>query len=106
GRGRGSATPTRADCILRVLTQGFGRGLVRGMPVFLKLLSIVGTAAMVWVGGGIIIHGLEQYGAPELGHAVHAAAEDAAHALAAASGGVAWAVTAAASGAVAPPRGA
>jgi len=36
-----------------------GRGLVLGMPPFLKLLGIVGTAAMVWVGGGIIIHGLE-----------------------------------------------
>ena len=99
GRGRGSGQPTRADRILRILTQGFGCGLVRGMPVFLRVLSVVGTAAMVWVGGGIIIHGLEQYGAPELGHAVHAAAEAAAHALPAASGAVAWAVTAAASGA-------
>jgi uncharacterized protein len=54
---------------------------------------------MVWVGGGIIIHGLEQYGAPELGHAVHAAAEAAAHAVSVAPGAAAWAVTAAASGA-------
>ncbi|MFC5312761.1 DUF808 family protein, partial [Azospirillum rugosum] len=40
------------------------------MPVFLKLLSLVGTAAMLWVGGGIIIHGLEGYGLAEIGHAV------------------------------------
>ncbi len=33
----------------------FGRGLVRGMPGFLKALAVVGTAAMVWVGGGIIV---------------------------------------------------
>jgi len=34
--------------------RGFGRGLVRFMPLFLKLLSVVGTAAMLWVGGSII----------------------------------------------------
>ena len=32
-----------------------GRGLLRAMPRLLALLSIVGTAAMLWVGGGIII---------------------------------------------------
>ena len=52
-----------------------GRALVRGMPVFLRLLGIVGTAAMVWVGGGILLHGLEQYGAAAPAHAVHALAE-------------------------------
>ena len=31
-----------------------GRALVRGMPGFLTVLSMVGTAAMIWVGGGII----------------------------------------------------
>ena len=36
-----------------------GRGLVNGMPGFLKVLSFVGTLAMVWVGGSILIHGLE-----------------------------------------------
>lgn len=41
------------------LSRGFGRGLVRGMPKFLKVLSVVGTAAMLWVGGSIILHGLE-----------------------------------------------
>jgi predicted DNA repair protein MutK len=39
-----------------------GRALVLGMPIVLTLLSIVGTAAMIWVGGGIIVHGLEKYG--------------------------------------------
>jgi len=50
-----------------------GRGLVLGMPHFLKLLGIVGTAAMVWVGGGIIIHGLEEFGLEGLAHISHAA---------------------------------
>jgi predicted DNA repair protein MutK len=27
----------------------------------MKVLSFVGTAAMLWVGGGIIVHGLEHF---------------------------------------------
>jgi uncharacterized protein len=51
--------------VLRV----FGRGLVNGMPPFLKLLSIIGMLAMLWVGGGIILHGLAEMGwkTPEYG---------------------------------------
>ncbi|QUJ77441.1 DUF808 domain-containing protein [Sulfitobacter albidus] len=44
------------------LTRAVGRGLVKGMPGFLKLLTIVGTAAMLWVGGSIIVHGLAEMG--------------------------------------------
>lgn len=39
-----------------------GRGLVVGMPWFLKGLAAIGTAAMLWVGGGIIVHALDGYG--------------------------------------------
>ncbi len=53
------------------LTRGLGRGLVRAMPGFMKLLTIVGTAAMLWVGGSIIIHGLEELGFGWLGHQIH-----------------------------------
>jgi predicted DNA repair protein MutK len=38
--------------------RAFGRWLVMAMPTVLKLISIVGTAAMLWVGGSIVIHGL------------------------------------------------
>lgn len=55
-----------------------GRGLVRGMPYFMKLLTIVGTAAMLWVGGSIIVHALKEMGFGALGHLIH----DWAHALA------------------------
>jgi predicted DNA repair protein MutK len=82
------------------LTRALGRGLVRGMPVFLKILGVVGTAAMIWVGGGIIVHGLEEYGLPLIGHAIHDAAEVAAHALPPVAGIVGWVVTAAGSGIV------
>lgn len=49
------------------ITRGFGRGIVKAMPVVMKVLSVVGTAAMLWVGGSIIVHGLAEMGwhAPE-----------------------------------------
>ena len=78
--------------------RAFGRGLVRGMPLFLTFLSAVGTAAMIWVGGGIVLHGLEVYGPPSIGSTVHAAAEAAAHALPSAAGALEWIVEAAISG--------
>jgi predicted DNA repair protein MutK len=80
--------------------RAFGRALVRGMPVFLIFLSAVGTAAMIWVGGGIVLHGVEAYGPPSIGHAVHAATEAAAHALPSAAGALKWLVEAAISGVV------
>lgn len=51
--------------------RGIGRGLVKAMPVVMKLLSIIGTAAMLWVGGSIVIHGLEVLGYGWLGHHIH-----------------------------------
>jgi predicted DNA repair protein MutK len=97
-RDPGTSPPSPADRALRPLTQALGRGLVRGMPVFLKVLSAVGTAAMLWVGGGIIVHGLETYGLTALGHAIHAAAEVVGHALPAIAAAAEWLVSAAASG--------
>lgn len=41
--------------------RALGRGLVRAMPVVLIGLAMIGTAAMLWVGGGIIVHGLHEY---------------------------------------------
>ncbi len=42
-----------------------GRGLVKAMPGFLQVLGTIGTAAMLWVGAGIIAHGI-----PFLHHAL------------------------------------
>jgi len=42
-------------------SQAIGRMLVRGMPVVMNWLTVIGTAAMLWVGGGIIVHGLEHF---------------------------------------------
>ena len=84
--------------VLAGMGRALGRTLVRGMPVFLTILSAVGTAAMIWVGGGIILHGLEVYGPPSIGSTVHAATEAAAHALPSAAGALEWIVEAAISG--------
>jgi predicted DNA repair protein MutK len=42
--------------------RALGRGIVRGMPAFLRTLTIVGTMAMLWVGGSIITHALAGMG--------------------------------------------
>ncbi len=70
--------------------RGLGRGLVQGMPVFLSVLSTVGTAAMLWVGGSIIIHGLEELGFGWLGHHIHDIAEAAGQTVTLAQGFVEW----------------
>ena len=80
------------------LVRGLGRGVVKGMPLLLTLLAVIGTAAMVWVGGGILMHGLEAYGLSAPAHAAHAAAVAAASRLPFAEGLVTWLVTALASG--------
>jgi predicted DNA repair protein MutK len=78
----------------------FGRALVLGMPSFLTFLGAAGTVAMVWVGGGIILHGLEAYGVHSLSQLISSAADAAAHALPSAAGLVKWAVSALLSGIV------
>ena len=42
--------------------QALGRLLLRAMPVLMTLLASVGTVAMLWVGGQIILHGSEVLG--------------------------------------------
>jgi uncharacterized protein len=66
-------------------SRAIGRGLVTGMPKLLAFLSVVGTAAMLWVGGQIIIHGFHIHPAEFFG--LH-------------SGALAWLVDAAICGVV------
>lgn len=76
------------------LTRAFGRGLVKAMPHLLVLLSFIGTLAMLWVGGNIVIHGLHEFGLHWPYEPIHHAAEGAAEAVGSMQGLVAWAVTA------------
>ncbi len=48
--------------------RAIGRGLVQVMPKLLAALALVGTAAMLWVGGQIILHGLDEFHIGNLGH--------------------------------------
>ncbi len=43
-------------------SQKLGRGMVAGMPILLRWLSVIGTAAMLWVGGHILIIGAHELG--------------------------------------------
>ena len=72
------------------LAARFGKGLVHAMPVLLSSLSLIGTAAMLWVGGGILSHGLEEFGLDAVPHAVHGMAEAAGQALPAVQGAAEW----------------
>ncbi|MFD1882738.1 DUF808 domain-containing protein [Paracoccus pacificus] len=78
----------------RGLLAAFGRGIVKVMPGFMKTLSIVGTAAMIWVGGQIISHGLHELGMAQPYEWISEAAKAAAAALPQIPGIAAWAVTA------------
>jgi len=60
-------------------TRAFGRGIVKWMPTIMDTISTIGTAAMLWVGGSIIVHGLEQFGITGIGHLIHLIAEKAQH---------------------------
>ena len=44
------------------VTRVFGRWLVKFMPTLMTGIAIIGTAAMLWVGGNIIVHGLDVLG--------------------------------------------
>ena len=79
--------------------KGLGRGLLHAMPVVLATLSSVGTVAMLWVGGGILLHGTHElgwHGPSDIAHAAQHAVEGATGPL---SGVLGW-LTYAAAGAL------
>jgi predicted DNA repair protein MutK len=51
--------------------KAIGMGLVHVVPTLLSSLSKIGTAAMLWVGGGILLHGMEELGAPRIPQFFH-----------------------------------
>ncbi|GGB60089.1 DUF808 domain-containing protein [Blastomonas aquatica] len=81
-------------------TQSFGRGLVKAMPVVMSALSIIGTAAMIWVGGQIIIHGLAVFGIDGPEHFIHDLAVAGGAAMPAVGGLVEWVIGAVLAGIV------
>ena len=76
------------------ITRAFGRGIVKSMPTVMAVISAIGTAAMLWVGGSIVIHGLEVLGFGGIAHVVHDVADGVSNALASPGGLVAWLIKA------------
>jgi predicted DNA repair protein MutK len=81
-------------------SRALGRALVHAMPRLMAALSVIGIAAMIWVGGGIIVHGLEEFGFAGLAHGIHDVAEVAGHATPALGGIVEWTIGATGAGLV------
>ena len=77
---QGRATTTRA----------IGKAAVHGIPAFLRMLSFVGTVAMLWVGGGILIHGLHSYGIDGPEHIIHVIRDAARGGIPSVDGLLAW----------------
>ena len=71
--------------------QKIGRGLVKGMPKLLSVLSTVGIAAMLWVGGHILLVGIDELGWHALYDVVHHL-EEAVAGVAGIGGVLAWVV--------------
>ena len=72
-----------------------GRALVRAMPVVMSVLSTVGIAAMLWVGGHILLDGLDELGVSFLYDAVHHLEENVQDALGPVAGWVSTTVASA-----------
>jgi len=53
--------------------RSFGQGVLNAAPYMMKALTVIGTAAMFMVGGGILVHGV-----PVLHHWVEALAQSSA----------------------------
>lgn len=85
------------------MAQRTGRVLLHAMPRLLDFISTAGTVAMLWVGGGILLHGLEELGLAAPAHLAHGLqhwVEDASGALGGVLGWISYAVAAAFAGLV------
>jgi len=71
-----------------------GRRIVKAMPGFMNTLMIIGTAAMLWVGGNIVLHGLYELGFGLMYDTIHHWSEFASHAVPTLEGFIGWLVTA------------
>ncbi|KGM89269.1 Uncharacterized protein rosmuc_00753 [Roseovarius mucosus DSM 17069] len=75
-------------------TRAFGRGIVRSMPGVLTGIGAIGTVAMLWVGGSILVHGLHELGWHLPYEQIKHAAKWAVETAGALPGLVSWGVTA------------
>jgi hypothetical protein len=76
------------------VTRVVGRGIVRSMPGVMVFIATVGTVAMLWVGGSILVHVLLDFGWHLPYEQIKQTAKLAAETLGSARGFVTWGVTA------------
>ncbi len=93
----GVGEPSAVDRAVARVTRPLGRGLVIGMPCFLSFLSGVGIIAMAWVGGGILLHGLHEFGVHAPGHFIEVAVAAVAKMAPDMAGIITWTINALAS---------
>ena len=79
------------------VAQRLGHGLVNAMPRLMATISVVGIAAMIWVGGHIWLVGLDDLGWHAPYDLVHRWEEDVEHAVEGVGAALAWLVNTAAS---------
>lgn len=79
-------------------TRTLGRLIVRSMPAVMIFISTVGTAAMLWVGGSIIVHGFHELGVHAPYELVKHLASVVSEAVGVAKATVSWITTATADG--------
>lgn len=70
-------------------SQKLGRAMVNGMPILLQWLTVIGTGAMLWVGGHILVVGVYDLGWHGPEDFIHAA-EDLVSGVAGVGGFLAW----------------
>jgi len=75
-------------------TRAVGRAIVKSMPSVMVVIATVGTVAMLWVGGSIIVHGLHELGWHLPYEQIKHAAQIVSDSIGSAQGFVTWAVTA------------
>jgi hypothetical protein len=80
------------------VTQSVGRGVLAAMPTILNALSYIGTAAMIWVGGGVVLHGLAVFGLHQPTEWIEGASAVARRVMPMAAGALGWATGASLSG--------
>lgn len=79
-------------------TRAVGQRIVQSMPAVIAAIAVIGTAAMLWVGGSILIHGMKELGFGLIYNAIHHAAAGLAGLVPFAQGFAEWGVTAALDG--------
>ena len=82
--------------------RSMGRAIVTSAPALFRGIGIIGTVAMLWVGGHLVIENLAEVGVPVFHHIL----ETAEHAVSAAGGFVTWLVETLLSGVFGVIRGA